>query len=410
MHFGFKLLNFTEEVLYLATMSNVFLIESNGNSTLVSRPTQNLSSNWKTLYNITQGISQQQANVPQAEKFDILKTYVNPTVFIIIMAVGLVQNGILLLIFLRHKEIRTTANTMILNLVISDILNLSITAPLFCMFHYPHNAPDDVIYCRLYTALRPFLLCVSALSVLALSVQRFLITAPNLLYSHKKCWAPSTSPMLYVIAVWTLSFLISLPMFLVQGVYGYLCSSYTEESPTRILLLLYALMFCVLFPSLMLFFCMLTARRLRRSAGTMPCALPYPMHERLRRRSARIVTFLALVFVMTYFPHWLWAVVVYWVNPDRQSVPVLISEYVTKYLLFANGCFNPTALCAASSTFKGLFRRYLSCSAQPVQEVHSGKKISYITFKPQTQDARVECRLASPLHSLPMVTGVEHVI
>jgi gastrin-releasing peptide receptor/bombesin-like receptor 3 len=177
--------------------------------------------------------------------------------------------------------------------------------------------------------------------------------------------------MFYVFAVWLLAFLIALPMLLLQGVYGYLCSSNTEESPTRILFLLYALMFCVLLPSLVFFFSMLTARRLRKSAVIMPCALRQTTHERARVRSARIVTFLALVFLMTYFPLWLWAAVVYWTDPDRQSAPVLISEYVTKYLLFANGCLNPTALCIASGTFRKLFRRYLCCSAEPVEKRQS---------------------------------------
>jgi hypothetical protein len=199
-----------------------------------------------------------------------------------------------------------------------------------------------------------------------------------------------------VFAVWLLSFLIALPMFLIEGVYGYLCSSYTEESPTRILFLLYSLMFCVLLPILMLFFSTLTARRLRKSVMEMPCAVRHRTHARVRRRSARIVTFLALVFVLTYCPLWLWAAVVYWTDPDRQSALVLVSEYVTKYLLFANGCFNPIALCVASGTFRKLFKRYLCCSAQPVEKAEGDEKISYITCKTPGYTGR-ECSMPAAL-------------
>lgn len=370
VNFGLKLVNLSVEALRSVDTVNVALVENNISSASRSQWIQNLFSNWKAFY-ITHKISEQDFNVSEEEKFYALKMYVNPTIFVIIMTVGLTQNGTLVLIFLRHREIRTTANTMIFNLAVSDILNLSISAPLFCMFHYPHNAPGDVTPCRLYTAGRHFLLCVSALSVLALSVQRFCITDPKFLYSHRKNWSPTTSPMLYVFAVWLLAFLIALPMFLLQGVYGYLCSSDTEESPTRILFLLYSLMFCVLFPSLMFFLSMLTARRLRKSAVIMPCALRHTTHERARVRSAKIVTILSLVFLLTYFPLWLWASVVYWTDPDRQSAPVLVSEYVTKYLLFANGCLNPTALCIVSGTFRKLFKRYLCCSAEPVDKRQS---------------------------------------
>jgi gastrin-releasing peptide receptor/bombesin-like receptor 3 len=367
---GLKLVNHEDKLLKTIREVNVSLVENNISSGSRSQWTQRLFPNWKTFY-ITQNISEQDFNVSEGDDFYALKTYVNPAIYILIMTVGLVQNGTLIFIFLRHREIRTTANTMLFNLAVSDILNLSISAPLFCMFHYPHNDLADVTSCRLYTAGRHFLLCVSALSVLALSVQRFCITSPKLLYSRSMNWSLTTSPMLYVLAVWLLALLIALPMFLSQGVYGYLCSSNTDESPTRVLFLLYALMFCVLLPSLMFFLSMLTARRLRKSAEIMPCALRHVTQEHARVRSAKIVTFLAIVFVVTYFPLWLWAAVVYWTDPNRQSAPVLISEYVTKYLLFANGCFNPTALCIASRTFRRLFRRYLCCSAQPMEKTQS---------------------------------------
>lgn len=182
-------------------------------------------------------------------------------------------------------------------------------------------------------------------------------------------------------AVWLPSFLIALPMFLMEGVYGYLCYSHTEESPVRILFLLYTLMFCVLLPSLIIFFSTLTGRWLRKSVTQMPCEICHRTYARVRRRSARIMTYLALVFVLTYCPLWLWTAVVYWKDPDRQSALVLVSEYVTKYLLSANGCFNPLVLYVASGTFRKLLRHYLCCSARPADKAEGDEKIPYVMFK-----------------------------
>ena len=216
--------------------------------------------------------------------------------------------------------------------------------------------------------------------MLALSLQRFCITPPYSLYSRRKRWTPSESPALYVFAVWLLSFLIALPIFLVESVYGHPCSSHREESPTTIAFLLYTLMFCVLLPSLVIFLSMLTARRLRKSLTQIPCEIRHRAYGRVHRRSARIVTFLILVFVLTYCSLWLWAAVVYWTDPDRQSAIVMVSGYVTKYLLFANGCFNPVTIYVASRTFRKLLKRYLCCSAQPVDNAEGDDKISYIIF------------------------------
>jgi hypothetical protein len=117
--------------------------------------------------------------------------------------------------------------------------------------------------------------------------------------------------------------------------------------------------------------------------------------------SARTVTFLTLVLVLTYCPLWLWTAVVYWTDPDRQSAIVLVSECVTKYLLFANGCFNPMALYVASETFSKLPKRYLCCSAQPVDKAEGDEIISYIIFERPSYPGR-ECSKPTALFNSPL--------
>ena len=126
--------------------------------------------------------------------------------YVLIISMGCVWNGALLLMFARHREILTTANTMILNLAVCDLVNLVMVAPVRFLYHYPHGWPDHVDICRSILAFQQWILCASALSVVALSVQRSHMVAFHRL-TAKHTTAVTT---LYVLLIWIISLGISL--------------------------------------------------------------------------------------------------------------------------------------------------------------------------------------------------------
>ncbi|KAJ4447827.1 hypothetical protein ANN_09835 [Periplaneta americana] len=290
------------------------------------------------------------------------------------MTFGLVSNGSLIFIFIKNKELWKLANIMIFNLIVTDMLNLMITAPLLCIFHYPHNNPGNITGCRIHTLFRQFATSLSAISLVALSIQRFVITVPSieirLSVSSHYC-SPKIFNTLYVVIVWIISLLVSLPLITIQDVYFYLCGCSNELQPTKILLLIYFLFYCIVLPSVMIIFSVLTARRLRRSVKEMPCELRPETHQKFRLRSATIVTTLAVLFVVSHLPFWSWSVTSYWLDADRTTDLVIISECVTKYFLFLDSCFNPVALYIASNKFRLFFKQYFCCKAGPENDNQS---------------------------------------
>jgi hypothetical protein len=111
----------------------------------------------------------------KSEEYQILRHYVDPALYLVIFVVGLLGNGLLLFLFTRHRELRTTAEVMIINLVVCDIFNLSINVPLHFLFHYEGGSLESLTSCRVVLALRQFLRCTGALAVIALITQRFSI-------------------------------------------------------------------------------------------------------------------------------------------------------------------------------------------------------------------------------------------
>jgi hypothetical protein len=57
------------------------------------------------------------------------ETYIVPILFVLIFVVGVLGNGTLVLIFIRHRNMRNTPNTYIFSLALGDLLVIVICVP-----------------------------------------------------------------------------------------------------------------------------------------------------------------------------------------------------------------------------------------------------------------------------------------
>ncbi|XP_069682436.1 neuropeptide CCHamide-2 receptor-like [Periplaneta americana] len=304
-----------------------------------------------------------QSEIEEPKYFQVYKDYVDPAVYVVIIVTGLILNGTLLLMFIRQKEIRTRPNIMIFNLAVCDILNIAANAPLHYFNKYDH-ASEDITSCGLQLAFRQFLRAVSALSLLALSIQRFCVTVPLLNRRVVECCGSSRLTLLYILFVWALALPVALPPSFIRDIYAYLCSSYKNPNSANLSTLCYTLFYCVVLPIFILGFNLATARRLKRSIMEIPGEVQNVELQELRKRSANVVMALALLYIISFTPFWVWNMAVYWGELERNSPLVLFTAYLTKYLLFLNACFNPIALYISSVTYRNLFRHYLCCLQQ----------------------------------------------
>jgi hypothetical protein len=283
--------------------------------------------------------------------------YVNPVIFTSIFIVGLVGNVSVLLIFATEKDVRTKPNVMIFNLVVGDTLNLLINIPLHYAIHYSYMLrPLTGFSCHLLAMIRFLFFAVSALSVVSLSVQRFCIAVHAL-------WRPQSSRilLLHVVTVWLLAIFVSLPeTFNITERKG-VCVKYSAGT-AKIVLMIRFLFYCVTCPCVMVAFSVVTARRLRRSTRDVPSQLCNSTLERSRKRSAKVLRILALVFLLTYVPSFTWNFASSWFEDAMRVLPDIVIasiDHVAYHLLFLNVCCNPVALYTASSAFKKPLRKYM---------------------------------------------------
>jgi len=294
-----------------------------------------------------------------SDEYHILTHYIDPTMYALILVVGLLGNGMLLFIFIRHRKLRTAANVMIIHLAICDIINLSINAPLHFYFKYDNGSRESLMTCRIVLSIRQFMRCAAALAVITLIIQRFIITHPAFIKLPSKRRTTFTFTIVSIITVWVLPFPVALPSMYVPKFYEPICNN-KEGEAFQYVIVLNLVLYCLVMPSLMFGFSTQIAWRLNQSVKNIPGEICHHMLQESRIRSARMMMALAVVFVITYIPFHIWVMLARCVQVDTKSPIMIYSLHLTKQLLFANGCFNPIAMFAVSSNLRKMLPHQVS--------------------------------------------------
>jgi hypothetical protein len=292
---------------------------------------------------------------------EVFRRYVDPAVYFAILVVSLVWNGVLLFIFAMHRQFWTSANIMLFNLAVGDILSIVLNLPFFYFAHYHVQYFQTNEYlCKFYITLRPLFVAASALSVVALSILRYVASGKSLtVYSREGCKLSKRSrTVLYVIVVWILAIGLAAPYSFVLDFTAGKCFMYGDGYTAKMVALSEFVFYCVILPCIMIRFNVLTARNLRDSTRTIASAMRRNGQDLIRNRSANVLTALIVVFLISYVPQHLWRMFYRWLNLDIWNVPYRCIDKVTYYMLFANCCFNPISLYVVSKRFRKLFNHY----------------------------------------------------
>lgn len=367
---GIQSIQVTEK--YLKMLEEIYeSVEHLHRSLYVHKPSVTLLPTWTNNFpciNHSQNLSKareslfyQKAIMAKLELTVIFRDYIDPTVYVLILLTGLTWNIILLLMFAQKKEIRTAPNIMIFNIVMADVLNLTFNLPLqYFGFYYPSYVRLSEPVCVLFVTLRCMFTSASALSVVALSAQRFCATLSA--FHSLKARNRSSSLIItttYILLVWAAASSIVLPDTLREKVCDDNPAEKSGRKSAKVVSLHEFLVYCFVLPGIMFIFTLLTARRLKQSAKEIPGDVRHKTHEEARNRGAKVVTALCVVFTVSYVPFFMWGRIATTLGLDRLELQYRILDNFTYYLLFSNPCFNPLALYVTSHTFRRLFNGYL---------------------------------------------------
>ncbi|XP_050101301.1 neuropeptide CCHamide-2 receptor-like [Anopheles aquasalis] len=308
------------------------------------------------------------------------ETYIVPVVFALIFIVGIVGNGTLVVIFLRHRAMRNIPNTYIFSLALADLLVILICVPLASLIYTLESWPWGATLCRVSEFAKDISIGVSVFTLTALSADRYCAIVNPL----RKL---QTRPLTVIVAflIWVLAIICAIPSAVMSDVVFVqvtinktieFCSPFgpTANDPTysKYKTVLNSIVYYILPLSIIGVLYALMAHRLHTSAREMPGENAGPQSRsqaRARRHVARMVITFVAVFIVCFLPFHIFELW-YHLNPHAHEV---YDDFwhifrITGFCLsFLNSCINPVALYCVSGVFRQHFHRYLCCRPMTVQ-------------------------------------------
>jgi len=283
---------------------------------------------------------------------------------------GTTGNVILLIIIICNKDMRTVLNMYILNLVISDIIYLTVLFSEAFTNRISDMWLDGDFMCKFLQFCRRLSVGLSAYSVAVLSFQRYRVTVNpfHVRVSSQPTWRDIVAT---ICGVWIVAALLAIP----SGLSKYLCEEYKILGTIRYyqLVVIFELLVSCVFPLCVIAFSyIMTARHLVESSCPISEGTQNPQLK-TRRYTAKIVMGLIVVFLISYVPyHIFWTYIIYTEGEDyccnKFTDMLRISDYRTQYnylistcFLLINPCLNPVALFCTSSPFRQHLKRCLTC-------------------------------------------------
>ncbi|XP_060535165.1 neuropeptide CCHamide-2 receptor-like isoform X2 [Cylas formicarius] len=280
-----------------------------------------------------------------------LETYIVPILFLIIFVVGVLGNGTLVVIFLRHRSMRNVPNTFIFSLALADLLVIITCVPFTSILYTLESYPWGVAVCKISESAKDISIGVSVYTLTALSVERYYAIANPLRRLQKKSVA-----ILAALLIWLLAIAFALP----DAVFSRLdeveidsnktitfCSPFPNISDVDVYakynVFSKSLVYYVIPLSVIACFYILMAIRLHASANEMPGDVK--------------------VFFICFLPHHVFMLWFHFYPNAKNSYNYWwhALKMIGFCLSFVNSCVNPIALYWGSGVFRSYFNKYLCC-------------------------------------------------
>jgi len=259
---------------------------------------------------------------------------------------AIVVNGLLIFIFIRHREIRTDRNTIILNLAVADILAVLSNGSLQIIFVYGGTFDNARIYYRVMDTCLEVTTGVCIYSIVGLSVQRYCAVVPS--YKRNECGLSRCfNSALFVCVLWIAG---CVPKVI----------EFSFNMGLRAWAMRNLVLYCVLPAVCMATFYVMTSWRLKQSVRKIPGeAVRHGTARNARVRSSNVLIALVAVFVVSYAPIQLFRFIELWFYGGGYLFDYV--DVIAYSMLSLNSFFNPVALYVASGTFRKYYNRYIRC-------------------------------------------------
>ncbi|NXI34605.1 NMBR protein, partial [Galbula dea] len=335
-----------------------------------------------------------------------------PSLYLLIITVGLLGNITLMKIFVSNSAMRSVPNIFISSLAAGDLLLLVTCVPVDASRYFSEEWLFGEVGCKLIPAIQLTSVGVSVFTLTALSADRYkaIVNPMDIQTSSAVLWT-----CLKAIVIWVLSMLLAVP----EAVFSELayisdvdnatftaCIPYpmTDHMHPKIHSVLIFLVYFLIPLAIISIYYYHIAKSLIKSAHNIPGEYSEHCKRQMetRKRLAKIVLVFVGFFALCWFPnHVLYMYRSFNYNKIDPSTGHMVVTLVARVLSFCNSCVNPFALYFLSESFRRHFNNQLRCRRKVQQE----RSASYLRNSSAIQMASLKSNTRNTVTSMTQLNG-----
>ncbi|XP_037376897.1 neuromedin-B receptor [Talpa occidentalis] len=316
---------------------------------------------------------------PDGTTAELVIRCVIPSLYLLIITVGLLGNILLVKIFITNSAMRSVPNIFISNLAAGDVLLLLTCVPVDASRYFFDEWMFGQVGCKLIPVIQLTSVGVSVFTLTALSADRYraIVNPMDIQKSGAVLWT-----CVKAVGIWVVSVLLAVPEAVFSEVARIgssengsftACIPYpqTDELHPKIHSVLIFLVYFLIPLAIISVYYYHIAKTLIKSAHDLPGEYNEHTQKQIetRKRLAKIVLVFVGCFVFCWFPnHILYMYRSFHYNRIDPSLGHMIVTLVARVLSFCNSCVNPFALYLLSESFRRHFNSQLCCGRKSYQE------------------------------------------
>ncbi|KAJ6660172.1 hypothetical protein lerEdw1_018099 [Lerista edwardsae] len=332
------------------------------------------------------GSSEPWPESPPARALFVIRCVV-PSLYLLLMAVGLLGNITLLRVFVGRRAARSVPHIFISSLAAGDLLLLLTCVPVDASRFFLEDWVFGQVGCKLLPAIQLTSVGVSVFTLTALSADRYkaIVNPMDIQAPNAVLWTCTKA-----MAIWIISILLAVP----EAVFSQLehindvdnvtfteCVRYPSKDDLhpRIHSVLILLIYLLIPLTIISVYYYHIARTLTKSAHNLPGE--HSEHSKRQMETRKRLAKIVLVFIGLFAVCWLPTHALYLYrsfNYDKidPSLGHMVITLVARVLSFSNSCVNPFALYFLSENFRRRFNSQLCCRAMMLRQQRSASYLN----------------------------------
>ncbi|XP_071260514.1 G-protein coupled receptor 54-like [Salvelinus alpinus] len=295
----------------------------------------------------------------------LVDAWLVPTLFSLIMLVGLVGNSLVIHVITRHQQMRTVTNFYIVNLATTDIMFLVCCVPFTAtLYPLPSWVFGDFM-CRLVSYLQQVTAQATCVTLSAMSVDRCYVTVyPLQSLRHR-------TPRMAVtvsVSIWIGSLLLSVPIAVYQrleegcwfGPQTY-CSEVFPSARIQRAFILYSFLAVYLLPLITICFCYAFMIKRMGQPSVQPADSNYQVTAQaergatVRARVSRMVVVMVALFTVCWGPIQI-CILLQAFGPHLRSYALYKVKIWAHCMSYSNSSVNPLVYAFMGNNFRKAFK------------------------------------------------------